>query len=128
MNGRRALAVGVVLVVALTQTLRVGTYLSGNWFTLYYSFFGDVAVPVGTYFLLCASDVNLRVLRGWPTKVLLVFAMAATAEIAQGLGMPFLGSTFDPLDFVMYALGALLAAFLDRVVLSRAFSFWAVAG
>ena len=126
MNGRRALAVGVVVIIALLHALRVGTYLSDHWFTLYYSFFGDVAIPLSMYFLLCASEVNLRFLRSWPTKALLVFGVAATTEIAQAFGIPLLGETFDPLDFLMFAIGVLLAAFVDRVVLSRAFRFWAI--
>lgn len=44
-------------------------------------------------------------------------AAASAAEVLQGLGVPMLGSNFDPLDFVMYVLGVLAAVRLDRVVL-----------
>lgn len=41
----------------------------------------------------------------------------STAEVLQGLGVPVLGRTFDPLDFVMYGAGVLAAVLLDRLVL-----------
>jgi hypothetical protein len=48
-----------------------------------------------------------------------VFGAASAVEIAQGFGLPLLGSTFDPLDFAMYGLGAALAALVDGLVFSR---------
>jgi len=54
-----------------------------------------------------------------------VFAVGAVVEIAQFFGVPIFGRTFDPLDFVMYGLGVILAAILDTTVLPRIFDFWA---
>jgi len=36
-----------------------------------------------------------------------------------------LGTTYDPLDILMFAIGVLLAAFVDRVVFWRFLPFWA---
>ena len=45
-------------------------------------------------------------------------------EIAQGVGVPLLGRTFDPVDIIMYAIGVGLAVLLDTAVLPRIFEFW----
>lgn len=60
-----------------------------------------------------------------PDRHLSVAVLAAAGvELAQYLGLPLLGRTFDPLDFVMYASGVFLAAFLDTVLFPRVFCFW----
>ena len=45
-------------------------------------------------------------------------------EVAQYFGVPLLGRTYDPLDFLMYALGVILAAALDKFVFPPTFKFW----
>jgi hypothetical protein len=83
----------------------------------------DILVPFAFYFLLVLPEHPS--LERWPVKALLVFGAGASVEIAQFFGAPILGRTFDPLDFVMYGLGVLLAALLDTVVLARLVGFWA---
>jgi len=55
----------------------------------------------------------------------LVFGIASLMEITQLFGVPILGRTFDPLDFIMYAIGVTLAAILDTTVFPQIFEFWA---
>jgi hypothetical protein len=42
----------------------------------------------------------------------------------QAFGVPLLGRTFDPLDFVMFGSGVALAAVADRVCLARLVPGW----
>jgi hypothetical protein len=121
---RRAISIGVVLAVALIHLLRPGSHLHGAPFTLYYSFFSDIAGPLAFYFLLCACDHRLPRLRDWRVKSLLVFGIASCTEVAQGFGIPLLGRTFDPLDFVMFAAGASLAAAMDRILFEKCVPGW----
>jgi hypothetical protein len=114
---RRAVAWAVVLGVAAVHFLRAGSYLRGTLYRLYYSYASDVLLPLAAYSLLCIVERNLGFLRDWRAKAILVFAAASTAEILQGLGVPMLGRTFDPRDFVMYGVGVLLAVLGDRLVL-----------
>jgi hypothetical protein len=123
-RGRIALVVSILLVIALVHSFRVGTYLRGSLFTLYYSYFSDVVVPFGMYFLLCLNDVSVLFLRDWRVKAVLVFGVAASTEVMQAFGVPLLGQTFDPLDFVMFGVGVLLAALVDRSLFDRLFSWW----
>jgi hypothetical protein len=118
-RGRTALIVGALLVIALVHLFRVGTYLRGSLFTLYYSYFSDIVVPFGVYFLLCLNDVHVRLLRDWRVKAMLVFGVASSTEVMQAFGVPLLGQTFDPLDFVMFAAGVLLAALVDSFLFGK---------
>jgi len=59
-------------------------------------------------------------------KALIVFAVATFTEMMQAFGIPLLGQTFDMLDIVMFGLGVLLAAFVDRTIFDRIFPFWSL--
>jgi hypothetical protein len=108
-----------MLLIALVHLFRVGSYLRGSLFTLYYSYFSDIVVPFGMYFLLCLNDARVPFLRDWRVKALLVFGIASSTEVMQAFGVPLLGGTFDPLDFVMFGGGVLLAALVDRFLFDR---------
>jgi hypothetical protein len=82
----------------------------------------DILLPLALYFLLCL--VELSFLKSWFVKAILVFGVGFSVEVAQYFGVPLLGRTYDPLDFLMYALGVILAAALDKFVFPRTFKFW----
>ncbi len=83
-----------------------------------------VTLPFGAYFLLALNNKAFRFIRPWFIKSGIVFIVISLAEVAQYLGIPIFGETFDPWDFVAYASGALLAAAADRVLFPRIFSSW----
>lgn len=118
------MVIGIMLLIALVHASRVGTYLPRNLQSLYYSYFSDVVIPFGFYFLLCLNDTQFRALRDWRIKALLVFGAATITEILQFFGVPLLGRTFDSLDIVMFAAGVLLAVLADRFALSRVVPGW----
>ena len=121
---KRLIVVGIMAGIALVHILRVGSRLNGRWHELYYSYFSDIVIPFGVYFLLCLSESRFPFLRKWHVKSALVFSLAAFAEICQGFRIPILGSTFDPLDFVMFGIGVLLAVLVEKYLLENIFSFW----
>jgi hypothetical protein len=123
-KGRVAVSVGVMVAIALIHAFRIGSYLTGSWYILYSSFVGDITIPFGMYFLLCINDFDYKFLRDWRVKGLLVFGFSSATEIGQYFGIHMLGVTFDPLDFVMFGIGTLLAAFADKMFMSRVFRFW----
>ena len=82
----------------------------------------DILIPFGFYFLLCLNEFSL--LRPWIVKNILLFGVASFVEIAQFFGAPILGRTFDPVDYIMYEIGVILAAILDITVFSRILTFW----
>lgn len=114
---RSRLALVPVLLLAVVFVLNVRAMLPPAWRTRYSSSFADLAMPFAFYFLLARIDAEWPRLRPWWAKAGLVFAGCAVAELAQGAGLPLLGRTYDPQDFVMYAAGVLLAAVAERTLL-----------
>jgi hypothetical protein len=84
----------------------------------------DILLPFALYFLLCPQDVRHPFLRPWFVKAAPVFAIGVAVETAQYFGVPIFGRTFDPVDYAMYALGTILAAVIDTLVLPNVFPFW----
>ncbi len=77
----------------------------------------DILLPFGMVLLLSLFEVGI--LHHWAVRCGLVFAFGVFVEMMQLAGKPFLGSTFDPLDILMYALGVGLAVVLDQIVFPR---------
>jgi hypothetical protein len=50
--------------------------------------------------------------------------LPSIAETCQYFGIPVLGSTFDPWDYLMYVTGTTAAAIVDTQVFPRIFDFW----
>ena len=121
-RGKRVLVVCIVVPIDLLHFF-TGSAYHGPRPELVNGYLMDVLVPLAFYLLLCLPEIPQ--LQPWPVKALLVFGAAASVEVAQFLGVPILGQTFDPLDFVMYGLGVALAVLLDTVVFPRFFKFWA---
>jgi hypothetical protein len=121
---RSAVNFGIILVVAIIHIFRLGSYLSGEWYNFYYSYFSDFALTFAAYFLIANVEFQLPIRRRWGVKCALAFTLPAIAETCQFFGVPVLGVTFDPLDYLIYALGALAAVLVDTQVFSRVFVFW----
>jgi hypothetical protein len=115
-----------MILIAATHILRVGSYLQGELYNFYYGYFSDFILPFGFYFLLCATELQLPVLRRWEAKLAIAFLMPSIAETCQYFEIPVLGSTFDLLDYFMYGIGAMSAVIVDTQVFSRIFTFWTV--
>ena len=121
---RRAVIFSIVVLIAVVHIFRIGSYLQGELYNFYYSYFSDFILPFGCYFLLCATELQMPILRCWEAKLAIAFLMPSIAETCQYFGIPVLGSTFDPLDYFMYGIGAMSAVVVDTQVFSRIFDFW----
>ena len=117
------LVVCVALPVALLHFV-TGEDYNGPFPVFVNGYLLDILLPLTFYLLLCL--VEWRLLAYWWVKAGLVFGAATAVEIAQYFGAPLFGRTYDPVDFVMYALGVGLAVLLDRCVFVRAFRFWSL--
>ena len=121
---RIIIGVVVMLILAAIHGFRVGSYLSGNAYIYYYSFASDIMLPFGAYFMLCMNEIQLRFLRKWYIKVIIVFCVMTFSEIMQFYGIYFFGVTFDWIDILMFGIGAFTAAFRDKKILERLMPFW----
>jgi hypothetical protein len=120
---RKILAVLVQLLIVLF--LLIGSNVpDGKWQVLYDSYYADIALPFGLYFLLSISTGSWPVFTAWQTKAAAVFGLCSLSETLQYFGVYALAIVFDPLDFLMYAIGVLAAVFVDRRLFPRLFPFW----
>jgi hypothetical protein len=120
----------ILLLIPLSIALFLGNFHYGAYFeprSLAYAFFSgyftDLIQPFGLYFVLCLVEPWLKWMRPWWVKTLIVFLVPSVMELLQGVGLNVLGRGFDPLDFVAYAVGGLLAALVEQQVLAR-LGFW----
>ena len=102
------------------------SYLSREGYILYHSYYADVMIPFGFYFWLSVNDKSLAFLRNWKLKAALIFTGATITELLQYFDIYALGTTFDPMDIVAFAVGAIMAVLIDRFLFPRIFSFWAI--
>jgi len=121
---RVAIGVAINLLIAALHLLDLRSLLGPELRPMIGSYFSDLTLPFAFYFLLCFIDDRAAILRPAAAKASVVLLASAGAEVLQGAGVPALGRTFDPVDFVMYATGVGLAAMLDRLVLSRLVRAW----
>lgn len=116
----------VVILLLLIACLFV---IGGDWagdtiHEFFHNYFADIAIPFGYYFLLVLFEDKFRPARKWYPKAAAIFVLCALSETLQYFGIYALARVFDPLDYLMYALGTCLAAFVDRMVFPRIFRFW----
>lgn len=121
---RLAVIFSIVVLIAVVHIFRIGSYLQGELYNFYYSYFSDFILPFGCYFYLCMTELQMPILRRWEAKLAIAFLIPSIAETCQYFGIPVLGSTFDPLDYFMYGIGAMSAVVVDTQVFSRIFDFW----
>jgi hypothetical protein len=124
LSRRRAVIVCIMILIAAAHVLSLGSYLQGQLYNFYYSYFSDLILPFGCYFLLCMDEQKMPILRRWEAKFAIAFLVPSIAETCQYFGLPVLGPTFDPLDYFMYGIGAMSAAIVETQVFPRKFDFW----
>lgn len=117
-------------VVVIIQLIIACLFIIGADWTndtlrrMFHSYFADIAIPFGFYFLLVLIEDSYKRLQNWYIKVAVVFTLCSTSETLQLFGIYALAKVFDPLDYVMYALGVVLAAIVDKIILKRLLEFW----
>jgi hypothetical protein len=117
-------------IVIITLLIIASLFIIGaDWanetvHSLFHSYFADIAIPFGYYLLLVLLEDRYKLIKKWYIKAGAVFVLCALSETLQYLGVYAFARVFDPLDYVMYALGVIIAAFVDRIIFKRMFSFW----
>ena len=117
------LVIGVQLIIAFFFVLGADR-TNHLFYILYQSYFADVFLPFGFYFLLSLEAHETQVLNTWWKKVITVFTLCSISETLQYFGVYALATVFDPLDFAMYGAGILLAALVDKQLFARTIPFW----
>ena len=63
----------IQVAIALVHIFRLGQLFQGQAYNFYYSYFSDIILPFGMYFLLTLNDVTFPVFRKWYVKAGLIF-------------------------------------------------------
>ncbi len=121
---RKIVVLAIILSIAILHIFNPLRWVSGFWHDLYYSFFSDLTLPFGYYFLLCIAGDNIRFFRPWWVKAGSLFSLLIIAEILQYCGYYAFGTIFDPVDILMYATGIFLAVICDLLIFPELFPFW----
>lgn len=117
-------------IVVITLLLIASLFIIGaDWANetshrRFHSYFADIAIPFGFYLLLVLLEDRYTLFKKWYLKAGAVFVLCALSETLQYFGVFALARVFDPLDYLMYALGVALAAIVDRIIFTRVFGFW----
>ena len=82
----------------------------------------DILLPM-TLVLLTGLFQN-KFIRSPLIRASAVFITGCLVETSQYLGYPIFGSTFDPLDILVYAGGVLIGTALDLVIFPKIFKNW----
>ena len=117
----------IVSLVALALAF-VSKFYSGPYWRFADAYLGDVFIIICLYFWLTIMCVNLSIV----FKALMIAALATVVELFQLSGIPtrwdlpepfvfILGSSFDPKDFIYYAIGLCGAVGID-ILLKRRWS------
>lgn len=110
--------IGIELFIALIFV--IGAEWAGESIhKFFHNYFADIALPFGFYFLFILNENKFSFLRPWRNKALVVFLLVSTSEMLQYFGIYALARVFDPIDFVMYVCGVLLAAYVDIGLISK---------
>jgi hypothetical protein len=115
--------ISIMVPIALLHFV-IGKSYTGAFPDFVNGYLIDILLPFGLYFLLSPQDAVRPVLRSWWVKALPVLAIGYGVETAQLFGVPIFGRTFDPLDYLAYTVGVILAVIVDKMVFPRLFSFW----
>lgn len=80
----------------------------------------DLLLPMNLYLLLqIALRKHISVKKARIISALFVFAFGTTVEILQFFDIDFFGSTYDPLDLLMYGLGIGLGIIIDLTIIDK---------
>jgi len=118
MNNKKIIIISIELVIALIFI--IGADWAGENFQRFFScYFADIALPFGFYLLLFLCEDICTVFKKWHVKASAIFILCALSETLQYFGIFALARVFDPIDYVMYAVGILLAILFDKTILKN---------
>jgi hypothetical protein len=112
---RKPVVVAICLAVAALHLI-TGTHDRGPFSAFVSGYLIDLALPFAFVLLLGIGLRGSPTLRLPAVRAAAVFLLSAAVEFCQYLGIPLFGRTFDPVDLLMYAAGAMAAVAFERLV------------
>lgn len=112
---RRKLVVVTICLVVAALHLVTGPDYRGPWRAFVTGYLVDLALPFSLVLLLGIGLEHTPTFQRPGLRATAVVALGAAVELLQYLGVPLFGRTFDVLDLLMYAMGAMAAVAFERL-------------
>ena len=111
--------VGISLFVALMHFI-IGPDYTGIFRLFVRGYLIDLILPLNLYLLLQISlRKKISIVKSRVIGALFTFLTGLIVEILQLFRIEFLGSTYDPLDIVMYGIGVMLGLLIDYTIIDK---------
>ena len=113
------LIVGISLFVALMHFV-IGPDYNGICRHFVRGYLIDLLLPMNMYLLLQISfRKKISIVKSRITGALFTFLTGLIVEILQLYKIEFLGSTYDPVDIVMYGIGVITGLLIDFTIIDK---------
>jgi len=111
--------VGISLSVALMHFI-IGPDYNGICKHFVSGYLIDLILPMNLYLLLQISlREKISINKSRVIGAMSTFLFGLIVEILQLLKIKFLGSTYDPLDIVMYGIGIMIGILVDYTIIDK---------
>ncbi len=114
---RKPVVIAICLAVGALH-LFTGPHYRGPLRPFVTGYLIDLVLPFSLVLLLGVGLDRSLTLRPPAVRATAVVLFGAAVELLQYLGVPLFGRTFDPLDLLMYATGAIAALAFERLAFS----------
>lgn len=121
MNNKKSIyfIVGISLFVALMHFI-IGPDYTGIFKQFVRGYLIDLILPMNLYLLLQISlRKKISIVKSRVIGALFTFLTGLIVEILQLFKIEFLGSTYDPLDIVMYGIGVMSGLLIDYTIIDK---------
>jgi hypothetical protein len=113
------LIVGISLFIVLLHFI-IGPDYNGIYKNFVRSYLIDLLLPMNVYLLLQISlRKKISIVKSRVIGALFTFLIGLIVEILQLFKIEFFGSTYDPLDIVMYGIGVMLGLLVDYTIIDK---------
>jgi hypothetical protein len=120
---KNKISIYIIVVISLIVAMlhfATGPQYDGPFKLFINGYLIDIILPLNVYLLFQISlRKKLTLNQSRMFGALATFFIGITVEILQYFEMPVFGQTYDPWDFLMYALGTLMGFAFDTVILDR---------
>jgi hypothetical protein len=111
--------VSISIFVALLHFI-IGPDYQGIGSDFVHGYLIDILLPMNLYLLLQISiRKKISVNKTRIISAIFTFAFGTSVEILQYYKIEFLGSTYDPLDILMYGIGVGLGIAVDLIIIDK---------
>ena len=113
---RKNIVIFIALIVGLLHFVTGPSY-NGPFSVFVNGYLIDILLPFAMFLVL--KIANLKFIKTDLLIGFVIFLIGAASETLQYFGIPIFGRTFDPLDYLMFLIGIVMAYFFHNIYLIK---------